>query len=72
MATLTNTGLASGLLSYTDSNEKNIKLVISHIVDYFDAGNNILIVEQTSGVIRMKLDNQTAVNTAIALLDSKF
>ncbi len=72
MATLTTRGTNSLLVYYVDDNGRAIRLVIAHIVDYADAGNNMLQIERVTGTIKIKLDNQAAVDDALVLLDSKF
>ena len=72
MAELTDIGARNTLLKYTDDNSVVIRIAIPHIVDFMDAGNSMLKIETTTGGIKIKLDDQAAVNAAIALLEAKF
>ena len=71
MASFTSDGASGGLVKYVNDSD-TIRIVIANIAVYSDFGDSQLSIELTTGLIKLELDNQAAVDSAIALLDSKF
>ena len=71
MGTISAVGATNKVIKYTDNGVID-RIVIAHIVSYSDRGRGQLLIETTTGGLRMQLASQNAVDAAIALLDSKF
>lgn len=67
MASLVGSG--STKLVYTDDNNQKSTIVVAHIVEWNDQGENMINVETTAGSFHIKLDNQAAVDAAATLID---
>lgn len=68
MSSFVKTGI--NVLKYTDDNGYEMRIVISHIISFHDAGKNKISIDTLKQEHKFMLDNQTAVDNAITLIES--